>query len=133
MGIVLRCGRNKGKSSAQELTKEEIKSLKKYTKIINSFHMKHQLTSQVPSSQTQHKEGEKGSDVKYTENKEEVILYIGERMIATLKKGVGMFVSDLTTTPSGGGHTVLERASRYWICTDLGEFKEKDDSYFKSI
>lgn len=45
---------------------------------------------------------------------------------ATLKKGVGMFVSDLTTTPSGGGHTVLS-GHRDTVFTELGELKEKDN------
>ncbi len=36
-----------------------------------------------------------------------------------------MFVSDVTTTPSGGGHTVLS-GHRDTVFTDLGELKEKD-------
>ncbi|PEE67087.1 class D sortase, partial [Bacillus thuringiensis] len=42
-----------------------------------------------------------------------------------LKKGVGMFVSDLTTTPSGNGHTVLS-GHRDTVFTELGQLKEND-------
>lgn len=42
-----------------------------------------------------------------------------------LKKGVGMFVSDLMIILFGGGYIVL---SGYWdiVFIDLGELKEKD-------
>ena len=67
----------KGRSSAGQLTAEEIKSLKN----IQDTQLSHEtpVTSQVPSSQTEHKEGEKGSDVKHTENKEEVFYILGSR------------------------------------------------------
>ena len=74
----------KGKSSAQQLTEEEIKSLNN----IQHNQLSHEtpVTSQVPSSQTEHKEGEKGSDVTYTENKK--VFYILGADDATLKKGL---------------------------------------------
>ncbi len=67
----------KGKSSAQQLTEEEIKSLNN----IQHNQLSHEtpVTSQVPSSQTEHKEGRKGSDVTYTENKKEVFYILGSR------------------------------------------------------
>ncbi len=65
----------KGKSSAQELTNEEIKSFKNIQH--NQLPYETLVTSQVPSSQTEHKEGEKGSDVKYTEIKEEIFYILG--------------------------------------------------------
>ncbi|WP_430477139.1 class D sortase [Bacillus cereus] len=112
----------KGKSSAQELTKEEIKSLKSIQH--NQLFHETPVTSQVPSSQTQHKEGEKIAMLNIPKIKKKFSIYWGAND-ATLKKGVGMFVSDLTTTPSGGGHTVLS-GHRDTVFTDLGELKEKD-------
>lgn len=113
----------KGKSSAQELTKEEIKSLKN----IQDNQLSHEtpVTSQVPSSQTEHKEGEKVAMLNIPKIKKKFSVYWGAND-ATLKKGVGMFVSDLTTTPSGGGHTVLS-GHRDTVFTELGELKEKDN------
>ncbi len=112
----------KGKSSAQELTKEEIKSLKN----IQDTQLSHEtpVTSQIPSSQTEHKEGEKVAMLNIPKIKKKFSIYWGADD-TTLKKGVGMFVSDLTTTPSGGGHTVLS-GHRDTVFTDLGELKEKD-------
>ncbi|AJH22053.1 class D sortase [Bacillus mycoides] len=113
----------KGKSSAQELTKAEIKSLKN----IQDNQLSHEtpVTSQVPSSQTEHKEGEKVAMLNIPKIKKKFSIYWGAND-ATLKKGVGMFVSDLTTTPSGGGHTVLS-GHRDTVFTELGELKEKDN------
>ncbi|MGH0950175.1 class D sortase [Bacillus mycoides] len=113
----------KGKSSAQELTKEEIKSLKN----IQDNQLSHEtpVTSKVPSSQTEHKEGEKVAMLNIPKIKKKFSIYWGAND-ATLKKGVGMFVSDLTTTPSGGGHTVLS-GHRDTVFTELGELKEKDN------
>ncbi|MFF2340473.1 class D sortase [Bacillus mycoides] len=113
----------RGKSSAQELTKAEIKSLKN----IQDNQLSHEtpVTSQVPSSQTEHKEGEKVAMLNIPKIKKKFSIYWGAND-ATLKKGVGMFVSDLTTTPSGGGHTVLS-GHRDTVFTELGELKEKDN------
>ncbi|MFK4468774.1 class D sortase [Bacillus sp. RC252] len=113
----------KGKSSARELTKEEIKSFKN----IQDNQLSHEtpVTSQVPSSQIQHKEGEKIAMLNIPKIKKKFSIYWGAND-ATLKKGVGMFVSDLTTTSSGGGHTVLS-GHRDTVFTELGELKEKDN------
>lgn len=43
----------------------------------------------------------------------------------TLKQGVGMFISDLTTVPGGNGHTVLS-GHRDTVFTGLGELAESD-------
>ncbi|OJD70662.1 class D sortase [Bacillus sp. NH11B] len=112
----------KGKSAAQELTNEEIKSLKN----IQDTHLSHEMpvTSKVPSSQTEHKEGEKVAVLNIPKIKKKFSVY-WEANDTTLKKGVGMFVSDVTTTPSGGGHTVLS-GHRDTVFTDVGELKEKD-------
>lgn len=107
----------KGKSSAQELTNEEIKSFK------NIQH--NQLPYETPvTSQTEHKKGEKVAMLHIPKLKKKFSIYWGADD-ATLKKGVGMFVSDVTTTPSGGGHTVLS-GHRDTVFTDLGQLKEKD-------
>nr|2LN7_A Chain A, LPXTG-site transpeptidase family protein [Bacillus anthracis] len=76
------------------------------------------------SSQTEHKEGEKVAMLNIPKLKKKFSIYWGADD-ATLKKGVGMFVSDVTTTPSGGGHTVLS-GHRDTVFTDLGQLKEKD-------
>ncbi|CUB12940.1 Sortase family protein [Bacillus cereus] len=112
----------KGKSSAGQLTTEEIKSLNN----IQYDQLSHEtpVTSQVPSSQTEHKEGEKVAMLSIPKIKKKFSVYWGADD-ATLKKGVGMFVSDVTTTPSGGGHTVLS-GHRDTVFTDLGELKERD-------
>ncbi|AAP28746.1 LPXTG-site transpeptidase family protein [Bacillus anthracis] len=112
----------KGKSSAQELTNEEIKSFKNIQH--NQLPYETLVTSQVPSSQTEHKEGEKVAMLNIPKLKKKFSIYWGADD-ATLKKGVGMFVSDVTTTPSGGGHTVLS-GHRDTVFTDLGQLKEKD-------
>ena len=54
----------------------------------------------MPSSQTEHKEGEKVAMLNIPKIKKKFSIYWGADD-TTLKK-VGMFVSDLTTTPSGG-------------------------------
>ncbi|BCB39903.1 class D sortase [Bacillus cereus] len=112
----------KGKSSAQELTNEEIKSFKNIKH--NQLPYETLVTPQVPSSQTEHKEGEKVAMLHIPKLKKKFSIYWGADD-ATLKKGVGMFVSDVTTTPSGGGHTVLS-GHRDTVFTDLGQLKEKD-------
>ncbi|HHT7173664.1 class D sortase [Bacillus cereus] len=112
----------KGKSSAQELTNEEIKSFKNIQH--NQLPYETLVTSQVPSSQIEHKEGEKVAMLNIPKLKKKFSIYWGADD-ATLKKGVGMFVSDVTTTPSGGGHTVLS-GHRDTVFTDLGQLKEKD-------
>ncbi|MED0967990.1 class D sortase [Bacillus paramycoides] len=112
----------KGKSAAQELTKEEIKSLKNIQD--NQLSNEKPVTSQVPSTQIQYKEGEKVAMLHIPKIKKKFSIYWGASD-TTLKKGVGMFVSDLTTTPSGGGHTVLS-GHRDTVFTELGDLKEKD-------
>ena len=68
----------KGKSSAQQLTEEEIKSLNN----IQHNQLSHEtpVTSQAPSSQTEHKEGEKVAMLHIPKIKRS-FLYIGEQMM----------------------------------------------------
>ncbi|HHT7239929.1 MULTISPECIES: class D sortase [Bacillus cereus group] len=113
----------KGKSSAQDLTTEEIKNFEQQTYKQPSSEVP--VNAQVPSSQIQNKEGEKVAMLNIPKIKKKFSIYWGAND-ATLKKGVGMFVSDLTTTPSGGGHTVLS-GHRDTVFTELEELKEKDN------
>ncbi|KFN03047.1 class D sortase [Bacillus clarus] len=113
----------KGKSSVQDLTKEEIKNFEQQTN--KQYSSEVPVNAQVPSSQIQHTEGQKVAMLNIPKIKKKFSIHWGAND-ATLKKGVGMFVSDLTTTPSGGGHTVLS-GHRDTVFTDLGELKEKDN------
>lgn len=112
----------KGKSSAQDLTTEEIKNFEQQTS--KQHYSEVPVNAQVPSSQIQHEEGQKVAMLNISKIKKKFSVYWGAND-ATLKKGVGMFVSDITTAPSGGGHTVLS-GHRDTVFTDLGELKEKD-------
>ena len=113
----------KGKSSAQDLTTEEIKHFEKIE--LKGHSTETPVNSQVPSSQMQYKEGEKVAMLNIPKIKKKFSIYWGAND-STLKKGVGMFVSDMTTAPSEGGHTVLS-GHRDTVFTELGELKEKDN------
>ncbi len=76
----------KGKSSAQELTNEEIKSFKNIQH--NQLPYETLVTSQVPSSQTEHKEGEKVAMLHIPKLKKKFSIYWGADD-ATLKKELG--------------------------------------------
>lgn len=113
----------KGKSSAQDLTTEEIKNFEKIE--LKGHSTETPVNSQVPSSQMPYKEGEKVAMLNIPKIKKKFSIYWGAND-STLKKGVGMFVSDMTTAPSEGGHTVLS-GHRDTVFTELGELKEKDN------
>ncbi|AIE81366.1 LPXTG-site transpeptidase family protein [Bacillus cereus] len=65
----------KGKSSAQELTNEEIKSFKNIQH--NQLPYETPVTSQVPSSQTEHKKGEKVAMLHIPKLKKKFSIYWG--------------------------------------------------------
>ena len=73
----------RGKSSAQQLTTEEIKNLEN----IQHNQLSHEapVTSQVPSSQTEHKEGEKVAMLNIPKIKKRFSIY-WEANDVTLKK-----------------------------------------------
>nr|WP_277818459.1 class D sortase [Bacillus sp. TL12] len=112
----------KGKSSARDLTTEEIKSFEKVQQ--KESIIETPVNSQMTSSQMQYKEGEKVATLNIPKIKKKFSVHWGTDE-NTLKKGVGMFVSDITTVPSERGHTVLS-GHRDTVFTELGELKEKD-------
>ncbi|PFZ02953.1 class D sortase [Bacillus wiedmannii] len=79
---------------------------------------------QIPASQVQHQMGEQIAYMVIPKIKQKYQVYWGADA-KTLKKGVGMFVSDITTTPSGNGHTVLS-GHRDTVFTKLGDLQEND-------
>ncbi|KFM95110.1 class D sortase [Bacillus clarus] len=79
---------------------------------------------QVPSSQVQHQMGKQIAYMVIPKIKQKYQVYWGADDKA-LKKGVGMFVSDITTTPSGNGHTVLS-GHRDTVFNNLGDLQEND-------
>ncbi|MBE7099442.1 class D sortase [Bacillus cereus] len=79
---------------------------------------------QIPASQVQHQMGEQIAYMVIPKIKQKYQVYWGADA-KTLKKGVGMFVSDITTTPSGNGHTVLS-GHRDTVFTNLGDLQEND-------
>ncbi|HDR7258811.1 class D sortase [Bacillus paranthracis] len=79
---------------------------------------------QIPSSQVHHQMGEQIAYMVIPKIKQKYQVYWGADA-KTLKKGVGMFVSDITTTPSGNGHTVLS-GHRDTVFTNLGDLQEND-------
>ncbi len=79
---------------------------------------------QIPASQVQHQIGEQIAYMVIPKTKQKYQVYWGADA-KTLKKGVGMFVSDITTTPSGNGHTVLS-GHRDTVFTNLGDLQEND-------
>lgn len=79
---------------------------------------------QIPASKVNHQLGDKVAYLIIPKIQKKYSVYWGADD-KVLKKGVGMFVSDLTTTPSGNGHTVLS-GHRDTVFTELGQLKEND-------
>ncbi|EOO70730.1 sortase [Bacillus cereus VD021] len=79
---------------------------------------------QTPASEINHQLGDKVAYLIIPKIQKKYSVYWGADD-KVLKKGVGMFVSDLTTTPSGNGHTVLS-GHRDTVFTELGQLKEND-------
>jgi sortase A len=121
-----------GKSSAQELTKEEVKQYKASSTVTDKQEAE---TKQIPSSTVNHNKGDKVAMLMIPSLGKKYSVYWGTDE-DSLKKGVGMFVSDTTTAPSGNGHTVLS-GHRDTVFTELGELKKGntlvvkyDDEYY---
>lgn len=117
------------KNSAQPLTKDEVKQYKEVEHTQNAEQtiessIAETPTVQVPSSQVQHQLGEKIAYLIIPKIEKKYSVYWGTDD-NVLKQGVGMFVSDVTTTPSGNGHTVLS-GHRDTVFIDLGELQVND-------
>jgi len=127
-------------SSAQNLTEAELNTLKEFKEhpVIpiqeepieiadraTAIPMPAEKPEPVLSTSIQQEAGEKSADL--------LIPEIGQKYSVdwgadeeTLEKGVGLYVSDLTTVPGGNGHTVLS-GHRDTVFTGLGRLEEKDD------
>ncbi|OUB41450.1 class D sortase [Bacillus thuringiensis] len=121
------------RKSAESLTFNEIKKYQATTPIkeINRNIINKTRTSsteqrpiQIPASEVSHQAGEKVAYLIIPKIEKKYSVYWGADD-EILKKGVGMFVSELTTTPSGNGHTVLS-GHRDTVFTELNQL-QKDD------
>jgi len=130
---------NIGRSSSEALTQKEIKHYetkeKEDVNQQNTDKNKVDLNKDVNLEQIDSKSPEKMEDYNYNKGQKVANLVIPKLELKysvywgtdadTLKRGVGMFVSDLTTAPSGKGHTVLS-GHRDTVFTRLGELKTGD-------
>ncbi|MDQ0227831.1 class D sortase [Metabacillus niabensis] len=80
--------------------------------------------TQIPSSTLNFEKGEKISTLLIPKLEQKYSVYWGTDE-DVLKQGVGMFVSELTTAPDGGGHTVIS-GHRDTVFYRLDELKEGD-------
>ncbi|MFL0405629.1 class D sortase [Bacillus nitratireducens] len=123
------------KQSAESLTSNETKQYEATTPIKeNQTTNTDQTTTmtssppeeplQTPASEINHQLGDKVAYLIIPKIQKKYSVYWGADD-KVLKKGVGMFVSDLTTTPSGNGHTVLS-GHRDTVFIELGQLKEND-------
>jgi sortase A len=113
-----------GRSSAMEMTKKEIKKYKYEEKQVQRVYQESNLQTQKPSSEVQHAQGEKVALLFIPKISQKYSVYWGTDK-KTLKKGVGMYVSQLTTAPDGGGQTVLS-GHRDTVFYRLDELKENE-------
>lgn len=130
---------NVGRSSSEALTQKEIQHYevkeKENVKQQNAVKKQENSNEDVKLEQIDSKSPEKMEDYNYNKGQKVANLVIPKLELKysvywgtdadTLKRGVGMFVSDLTTTPSGKGHTVLS-GHRDTVFTRLGELKTGD-------
>ncbi|WP_243526649.1 class D sortase [Bacillus pseudomycoides] len=123
------------KKSAESLTSNEVKQYQNITptketdeNIINKTETETppppEEPVQVPASEVNHQLGDKVAYLIIPKIQKKYSVYWGTDD-KVLKKGVGMFVSELTTTPSGSGHTVLS-GHRDTVFTELGQLKENN-------
>lgn len=120
------------KSSAENLTASEMKKVSQLKEMTYIKREKPPTASPVPEKPAQpipttsvrRAPGEKTASLIIPELGQKFSVYWGADD-ATLKQGVGMFVSDWTTVPGGNGHTVLS-GHRDTVFTGLGELRKKD-------
>ncbi|ALC91455.1 peptidase [Bacillus sp. FJAT-18017] len=126
-----------GRSAAEEMTTEELSAIKRETApplnlkaeeevIPDTMNMKPKASgpNATPESAANFSKGEKVAYLMIPKLNRKYSVYWGtdER---TLKKGVGMFSSKLTTPPDGGGHTVLS-GHRDTVFYRLDDLKDGD-------
>lgn len=119
-----------GKTAAQDLTQEELVDFTKIeTQAATDLKVKPAVpeTTAAPllTSAVERKFGEKTATLLIPKIEQKYSVYWGADD-DTLKKGVGMYVSDLTTVPGGYGHTVLS-GHRDTVFTKLAELEETDN------
>ncbi|MCQ6281301.1 class D sortase [Bacillus sp. EB600] len=107
-----------GHSAAKHLTKSEIKKYKE-EKQPNHVLPEPTIQRQVPSAELPFTLGEKVALLIIPKISQKYSVYWGADK-NTLKKGVGMYVSQETTAPDGVGHTVLS-GHRDTVFIRLGE------------
>ncbi|MDN7246512.1 class D sortase [Planococcus shenhongbingii] len=126
------------KSSAQNLTNAEIESFKKVEAAAGSEtgKVKEESGKKKPQPQPMPEPtpiltsgidrqlGEQTAKLIIPKIEQKYSVYWGADP-ATLKKGVGMYISDLTTVPGGHGHTVLS-GHRDTVFVKLGELEKQD-------
>ncbi|WP_409305210.1 class D sortase [Peribacillus sp. SCS-155] len=99
-----------GSSSAESMNREEVNKyskIERQTEAVQSKPVEKQGSNpQTPSTKEKHIKGKKIATLFIPELQQKYSVYWGAEE-TVLKKGVGMYVSDLTTSPAGGGHTVL--------------------------
>ncbi|WP_226641193.1 class D sortase [Bacillus tropicus] len=117
---------NDGKDANDESNKEQSQHTipNQESNLTNTSEPIPESQKQIPASQVQHQMGEQIAYMVIPKIKQKYQVYWGADA-KTLKKGVGMFVSDITTTPSGNGHTVLS-GHRDTVFTNLGDLQEND-------
>ncbi|MEB9908217.1 class D sortase [Bacillus anthracis] len=117
---------NDGKDASDESNKEQSRYTlpNQETNLTNTNEPLPESPKQIPASQAQHQMGEQIAYMVIPKIKQKYQVYWGADA-KTLKKGVGMFVSNITTTPSGNGHTVLS-GHRDTVFTNLGDLQEND-------
>ena len=117
---------NDGKDTNDESNKEQFQYTlpNQETNLTNTNEPLPESQKQIPASQVTHQMGEQIAYMVIPKIKQKYQVYWGADA-KTLKKGVGMFISDITTTPSGNGHTVLS-GHRDTVFTNLGDLQEND-------
>ncbi|MBR9747573.1 class D sortase [Bacillus cereus] len=117
---------NDRKDSHIESNKEQLQYTlpNQETNLTNTNEPLPESQKQIPASQVTHQMGEQIAYMVIPKIKQKYQVYWGADA-KTLKKGVGMFISDITTTPSGNGHTVLS-GHRDTVFTNLGDLQEND-------
>jgi sortase A len=114
-----------GRSAVEEMTKEEITHYKfEVNQLASNNHSESIVKEQKPSSEVKYKQGEKVALLVVPKIGLKYSVYWGNDQ-QVLKKGVGMYISKLTTAPDGGGHTVLS-GHRDTVFYRMDELKDNE-------